>query len=93
LPIRRAGRLIPPLIFAAKEGLKRAMAQEDAEPVRRTRGWAIAEISKEDLELFGFSELEERIEMLQCEIARVRAQLERKHAGRAAADAVFFKPS
>jgi uncharacterized small protein (DUF1192 family) len=69
------------------------MAQEDAEPVRRTRGWAIAELSKEDLEIFGFSELEERIEALQSEIARVRAQLDRKHAGRAAADAIFFKSS
>jgi uncharacterized small protein (DUF1192 family) len=69
------------------------MAQEDAEPVRRSRGWAIAEISKEDLEIFGFIELEERIEALESEIARVRAQLERKRAGRAAADAVFFKSS
>ena len=68
------------------------MAQEDAEPIRKARGWAIAEISKEDLEMFGFVELEERIEALQREIARVRAQLERKRAGRAAADA-FFKPS
>jgi uncharacterized small protein (DUF1192 family) len=69
------------------------MAQEDAEPVRRARGWAIAEISKEDLEIFGFAELEERIEALQSEIARVRAQLDRKHPGRAAADAIFFKSS
>ena len=69
------------------------MAQEDKEPVRKTRGWAIAELSKEDLEVFGLAELEDRIEALQSEIARVRAQLERKRAGRAAADAMFFKPS
>jgi uncharacterized small protein (DUF1192 family) len=69
------------------------MAQEDAEPVRRTRGWVITELSREDLEVFGFVELEERIEALESEVARVRAQLERKRAGRAAADAVFFKSS
>jgi uncharacterized small protein (DUF1192 family) len=69
------------------------MALEDAEPVRRQRGWAISELPKEDLELFGLAELEERIEALQSEIERTRAQMERKRAGRAAADAMFFKPS
>ena len=44
---------------------------------------------REDLELFGFAELEERIEVLNSEIARVQAQLDRKRAGRAAADALF----
>ena len=67
------------------------MAQEEAEPVRKPRGWAISEIGREDLELFGMSELEERIEALQAEIARTRAQIDRKRAGRAAADAVFGK--
>lgn len=67
------------------------MAQEEAEPVRKVRGWAIGEIGREDLELFGMSELEERIEALQGEIARVRAQIEKKRAGRAAADALFGK--
>ena len=37
------------------------------------------------------ADLEERIEALQAEIARTRAQLERKRAGRAAADALFGK--
>jgi uncharacterized small protein (DUF1192 family) len=68
------------------------MAEEDAE-VRRPRGVALVEIAREDLELFGTSELEERVEALQAEIARTRAQLERKRAGRAAADAFFGKPS
>ena len=44
---------------------------------------------REDLELFGLAELEERIEVLQSEIARVHAQMDRKKAGRAAADALF----
>jgi uncharacterized small protein (DUF1192 family) len=68
------------------------MAQEDAEPVRRPRGWAITEIGKEDLELLAVTDLEDRIEALQAEIVRTRAQMERKRAGRAAADALFGKP-
>jgi uncharacterized small protein (DUF1192 family) len=67
------------------------MAQEDAEPVRRQRGWALSEIAHDDLELFGFVELEERIEALQAEVARTKAQIERKKAGREAADAFFSK--
>ena len=66
------------------------MAQEDAEPVRRPRGWAIVEAAWEDLELLAVAELEDRIEALEAEIARTRAQIDRKRAGRAAADA-FFK--
>ena len=68
------------------------MAEEDAE-VRRPRGWALVELAREDLELFGSSELEERIEALQAEVGRTRAHLDRKRAGRAAADAFFSKPS
>ncbi len=68
------------------------MAEEDVE-VRRSRGWAMVEIAREDLELCGSSELEERIEALEAEIRRTRAQLDRKRAGRAAADALFGKPS
>jgi uncharacterized small protein (DUF1192 family) len=68
------------------------MAEEDAAPVRRPRGWAVVELAKEDLELYAVSDLEERIEALEAEIARVKRQLERKRAGRAAADALFGKP-
>jgi uncharacterized small protein (DUF1192 family) len=68
------------------------MAEEDGEPVRRPRGWALAELVREDLDLFAASDLEERIEALEGEIGRTRAQLERKRAGRAAADAFFAKP-
>jgi uncharacterized small protein (DUF1192 family) len=69
------------------------MAQEEAEqPARRPRGWAIVEAAREDLEMMGLGELEERIEALEAEIARTRAQIERKKAGRAAADAFFSKP-
>jgi len=69
------------------------MGDEEAEPVRRPRGWAMQQVEREDLELFAVSDLEERIEALQAEIARTRAQLERKRSGRAAADALFGRPS
>lgn len=64
------------------------MLEEPAQP-RRMRGEAIAELSREDLELYGVDELETRIEELQTEIGRTKAQLDRKKAGRAAADALF----
>jgi uncharacterized small protein (DUF1192 family) len=67
------------------------MAEEDGEPVRRPRGWALVELAREDLELLAVSDLEDRIEALGAEIGRTRAQLERKRAGRAAADALFGK--
>lgn len=59
--------------------------------VRMGRGQRLAEAVREDLELYSVSELEERIEILQSEIARARAQIDRKRSGRAAADA-FFSP-
>jgi len=64
--------------------------EEAAEP-RRGRGAALELALKEDLEIFGVAELSERIEMLQAEIVRTQAQLERKRASRSAADA-FFAP-
>jgi len=66
------------------------MAEEPAE-VRRPRGYALVELAREDLDLFGVSELTERIEALEIEIARVRAHQEKKKAGLAAADALFAK--
>jgi len=67
------------------------MSSEEAEPIRRPRGYAMTELMREDLELFAVSDLNERIEALEAEIARTRAQLERKQAGRAAADHLFGK--
>jgi uncharacterized small protein (DUF1192 family) len=62
---------------------------EEPADVRIGRGQRLLEAVREDLELFGLAELEERIEVLQSEIARVQAQMDRKKAGRAAADALF----
>jgi uncharacterized small protein (DUF1192 family) len=57
--------------------------------VRVLRGQRLLEVCREDLELYGVAELEERIDTLHSEIARVQAQIDRKRAGRAEADALF----
>jgi len=76
--------------IALKRGpAKEAREMDEPAEVRVGRGQRLTEAVREDLELFGVVELEERIETLRAEIARVEAQLERKRAGRAAADALF----
>jgi len=60
--------------------------------VRVGRGQRLIEAVRDDLELFGVAELEERLEVLAAETARVRAQIEKKKSGRAAADALFSRP-
>ena len=62
---------------------------EEPAPPRRSRGQALIDVTREDLDLYAVEELTERIELLRAEIARVEAQLERKQVGRAAADALF----
>jgi uncharacterized small protein (DUF1192 family) len=62
---------------------------EEPADVRVGRGQRLVEAVREDLELFGVAELEERIDVLRSEIARVQAQIDRKRQGRAAADALF----
>jgi uncharacterized small protein (DUF1192 family) len=64
------------------------MLDEPAEP-RRGRGFALIDLAKEDLDLYGTEELEERIEQLQAEIFRTKSLLDRKKEDRAAADALF----
>lgn len=65
---------------------------EEPAEVRVGRGQRLLDAVREDLELFGVSELEERLEVLAAETARVQAQIERKRSGRAAADALFSLP-
>jgi uncharacterized small protein (DUF1192 family) len=64
------------------------MMEEPSEP-RSFRGKALQDALREDLEVYGVEELAERIGLLEGEIVRVRAQVERKLSGRAAADALF----
>ncbi|MBP9753763.1 MAG: DUF1192 domain-containing protein [Phenylobacterium sp.] len=65
---------------------------EEPAEVRIGRGQGLTEAVREDLELYGVAELEERIEVLRAEIARCQAQIEKKKAGRQAADALFGSP-
>jgi uncharacterized small protein (DUF1192 family) len=66
---------------------------EEPADVRLGRGQRLLEAAREDLELYGVAELEERLEILKTEAARVSAQLEKKRSGRAAADALFAPPA
>jgi uncharacterized small protein (DUF1192 family) len=56
---------------------------------RPLRGDGLKALTREDLEIYGVSELEERIELLEAEIARSRAQIAKKQATKSAADALF----
>jgi uncharacterized small protein (DUF1192 family) len=62
---------------------------EEPAEVRIGRGQRLLEAVREDLDLYAVSELEERLEILRAEEARVQAQIDRKRSGRAAADALF----
>lgn len=64
------------------------MFEEEAAP-RRQRGAALAELAREDLEIYAVEDLEDRIAALKEEIARVESKLDRKRAGRSAADQLF----
>lgn len=66
---------------------------EEPAEVRIGRGQRLQEAIREDLELYGVTELQERIDILEAEVARVRSQIDRKQAGRAAADALFSAKS
>jgi uncharacterized small protein (DUF1192 family) len=61
---------------------------EDLEP-RARRGAAVASLAREDLDLYAVDELNERIEALETEIARVRAAIDSKNSRKSAADALF----
>jgi uncharacterized small protein (DUF1192 family) len=64
------------------------MTDEITEP-RRLRGALLADLEREDLELYSREELDERIERLRGEIARAERQLERKGTSISAAEALF----
>ncbi|HTI67588.1 MAG TPA: DUF1192 domain-containing protein [Caulobacteraceae bacterium] len=62
---------------------------EDMVPPRMVRGASLIEVTREDLDLYAAVDLQERIARLEGEITRTRSVLDRKLAGRAAADALF----
>lgn len=59
----------------------------------RPRGDAASALAKEDLGPYSQDELGERIALLEAEIERVKAHRDKAGAHRAAADALFGKPS
>ncbi|MFM5929615.1 MAG: DUF1192 domain-containing protein [Novosphingobium sp.] len=62
---------------------------EDDRPIRR--GDAASLLSKEVLDSYSREELDERVHLLEAEIARVKAHRDKAEAHRLAAEA-FFKP-
>ena len=59
---------------------------EEPAEARLGRGQRLIEVTREDLELYGVEELEARLEVLEAEINRTRGFIDKKRAGRAAAE-------
>ena len=62
------------------------------EDLPRPKGDAAGRLASEDLAPYSREELNERITLLEAEIARVRAHRENSVAHHAAANALFSKP-
>lgn len=68
------------------------MSFDDLDP-RPQRGAALRALGREDLDLYAVEELQERVEALEAEIARVRASMLGKQSRKSAAEALFsFRP-
>ncbi|MFM5917884.1 MAG: DUF1192 family protein [Novosphingobium sp.] len=57
----------------------------------RPKGDAAAALAKESLDPYSLAELDERVALLEAEIARIQAHRNKAAAHRAAADALFGK--
>ncbi|QUL37304.1 DUF1192 domain-containing protein [Erythrobacter sp. JK5] len=57
----------------------------------RPKGDAASRLAREDLSPYSRDELDERVALLEAEIARVKAHRDKASAHRAAADALFGK--
>ena len=62
------------------------------EDLPRPRGDAASLLAKEDLSPYSLDELGERIELLETEIARIKAHRDKAAAHRSAADALVGSP-
>lgn len=62
---------------------------DDVVNTRVVRGHHLAELGREDLDLYGVEELRERVQGLRDEIDRVESQIKRKHSSQAAAESLF----
>ncbi len=65
----------------------------DAEDLPRPKGDAASKLASEDLAPYSQDELDDRIALLEAEIARVTAHRSKAAAHREAADALFKRPS
>ncbi|MBU2167689.1 MAG: DUF1192 domain-containing protein [Alphaproteobacteria bacterium] len=64
------------------------MIIDDAEP-RPQRGALLGQLAREDLDLYSVEECQDRIALLEAEIARVKTAMETKSARKSAAEALF----
>ena len=64
----------------------------DPDDLPRPRGDAASQLAKEDLSPYSQDELEDRIALLEAEIARVESHRLKSAAHRDAAEAIFKKP-
>ncbi|WP_128891485.1 DUF1192 domain-containing protein [Erythrobacter sp. HKB08] len=65
----------------------------DLDDLPRPKGDAASKLAGEDLGPYSQDELDERIALLEAEIERVKSHRDKASAHRAAADALFGKPS
>jgi len=63
------------------------MDDDDRTLIRR--GDAASQLARESLDTHSFEELDERVALLEAEIARVKAHRDKTRAHRSAADALF----
>lgn len=64
----------------------------DLDDLPRPRGDADSALAREDLVPYSQDELDERVALLEAEIARVKTHRAKAAAHRSAADALFRKP-
>ena len=64
----------------------------DLDDLPRPKGDAASALAREDLAPYSQAELDERVALLEAEIARVKAHRDKAAAHRSAADALFRKP-
>lgn len=64
----------------------------DLDDLPRPRGDAASALAREDLAPYSQDELDERVALLEAEIARVKTHRAKAAAHRSAADALFRKP-
>jgi uncharacterized small protein (DUF1192 family) len=62
---------------------------EEAALPRARRDAALAELERDDLDLYAVDELQARIARLEAEIVRSRRAIEKKHSVRSAAESLF----